>query len=78
MEEATHMFALEEMLAGINDDVIANILPEFSNNVGYVPPNFNELYINWNLNYDANNWNMLPNLAADHLPININPVDDAE
>lgn len=47
-------FAFEELLASIDDAAIANMLPELANNVGYVPPNFNELYINWNLDYDAN------------------------
>jgi hypothetical protein len=72
-------FAFEELLAGIDDAPIANVLPELANNVGYVPPNFNELYINWNLDYNPYYWdNIAVPLPVVHLPLHFQQVDNSE
>ena len=59
MEEDPNLGTLAELLASIPDHVIDDILPEFQNNVGYVGPDFNQLYINCNLDYGPNYWNYL-------------------
>ena len=82
MEEDPNLGLLAAWLADIPDDVIAGILPELGNNVGYAPPDFNQLYINWNLDYGANHWDyVFANLAVPPLRNNIQPqivADDSE